>query len=392
LIVIDTLRRDHLSHYQGPARTPAIDALASRGAATSAAHASYHQTTMSMAAMFTGRVPALEWQEGPVPGFAFHRFSWCGMKRFGQRGDACIPAPVPTLADQFKSAGYETLGVASNPLLHAPAGYHRGFDQWKEVGALAKVGPGASQRALARSRRSKAVLKAVDEVLEARSSDRFFLYVHFMDTHDWWLAGRPSYVAGVEAADAAVAKLLERLESDRLLDRTLVVLTADHGEMLPRDRVLISQRGHFGNPSFEPVLDIPLVVAPPVDLGADGTVIRTDQLAGRILEWMGIDANEDWAVDPILAADETFTSEMGWRTYRKGRWKSAWQRDGTNVHLFDLEEGEQRDLGARHPSILEEHRARIETIRAALAGSPSEEQSELSAEDLELLRALGYAD
>jgi len=392
LIVVDTLRRDHLSLYTGPASTPTIDALADRGAATQAAHASYHQTTMSMAAMFTGRVPALEWDEGPVPAFTFHRTSWCGMRRFGKRGDACIPASVPTLASQFQSAGYETLGVASNPLLHAPAGYHRGFDAWEEVGSLSRIGPGAPPKVLAGSRDASVVQEAVDDILAARRTNRFFLYVHFMDAHDWWLAGRPSYVAGVEASDAGVASLLDRLEQENLLEGALVIVTADHAEMLPGDRVLVAQEGHFGNPSFEPVLDVPLVVAPAVDLAAPSGVIRTDQFPERILNWAGVSPKDEFAAKPVLARDETFTSETGWRTYRKGRWKSAWQRDGTNAYLFDLDRGERQDVAQSHPDILERHRVRIEAIRDALGGRTTDTPKKLSPEDLELLRALGYAE
>ena len=392
LIVVDTLRRDHLSLYSGAAETPAIDGLADRGAATPAAHASYHQTTMSMAAMFTGRVPALEWDAGPVPAFTFHRTSWCGMRRFGKRGDACIPASVPTLAAQFQGAGYETLGIASNPLLHAPAGYHRGFDTWQEVGHLGRIGPGAPPRVLAGSRDASVVQAAVEDVLGARRTNRFFLYVHFMDAHDWWLAGRPSYVAGVEASDAGVARLLERLEEENLLEGTLVILTADHGEMLPGDPVLVAQQGHFGNPSFEPVLDVPFIVAPAVDLAAASGVIRTDQFATRILDWAGVSPADEFAIQPILARDETFTSETGWRTYRKGHWKSAWRRDGTTAHLFDLNRGESQDLANRHPEILEQHRLRIEAIRSGLGGREPDTTTKLSPEAHELLRALGYAE
>jgi hypothetical protein len=391
LIVVDTLRRDHLSLYSGPARTPTIDALARRGTSLENATASFHQTTMSMAALFTGRVPALEWAPGPIPAFAFHRSTWCGMRRHWRRGDACIPPAVPTLAEQMQRSGFETLGVASNPLLHAPAGYDRGFDEWVEVGALAVFGRPAKKRTLARSRQAEEVIKAVEAVLDSRSSDRFFLYVHFMDAHDWLLAGLGSYVEGVEASDAGVAALLELLEREGLLGGALVVLTADHAEMLRRDPVLIAQQGHKGSPSFEPVLDVPLIVAPAVDLPRDRP-IRTDQLAELVLGWVGAEGTPGWSSEETLAPDEAFTSELAWRTYRRGRWKSAWQRDGTAVHLFDLDRGEDVDVAALHPEIVEEHRARIDEIRAELRSHTVEAPAQLSPADLELLRALGYAD
>ena len=60
LFVVDTLRRDHVSAYGARASTPNMDALAARGVRIDNAFAAYHQTTMSMAALFTGRTPALE--------------------------------------------------------------------------------------------------------------------------------------------------------------------------------------------------------------------------------------------------------------------------------------------------------------------------------------------
>jgi arylsulfatase A-like enzyme len=391
LIVVDTLRRDHLGVYGGPADTPAIDELARRGTTFVNARASFHQTTMSMAALFTGRVPALEWASHAIAPLAFNSSTWCGLHRYAVPGDPCVPTSVRTLSERAGQAGFETLGVVSNPLLHAPAGYERGFDDWAEVGALAAFGRPMKRRALARARRAEAVLAAAERVLRRRDSDRFLLYVHFMDAHDWRLAGRSSYVEGVEASDAGVGALLDLLEEQGLLDGALVVLTADHGEMLPGDPVLVPQRGHTGNPSFEPVLDVPLIVVPEVELPTDRP-IRTDQLGGLLLDLVGADAEADGAGSDVLAPDETFTSEMSWRTYRHGHWKSAWRRDGETVHLFDLDQGERTDVASRHPEVLEAHRARIEEITARLGDEQASRPEALDPSDVELLRALGYAD
>ena len=60
LIVIDTLRSDHVSCYGSASATPAIDAIAARGQRFTRATSSFHQTSMSMGAMFTGRTPSIE--------------------------------------------------------------------------------------------------------------------------------------------------------------------------------------------------------------------------------------------------------------------------------------------------------------------------------------------
>lgn len=391
LIVVDTLRRDHLGAYGGVANTPAIDGLAARGTRLDTVRASFHQTTMSMAALFTGRIPALEFQPGGIAPVGFNRKTWCGLRRHAAPGDPCVPRSVPTLAEQMRAAGFETLGVASNPFLHRPAGYDRGFDRWVEVGALGEPGTPSDRRSSALARAAEHVLAGADEALATRRSDRFFLYLHVMEAHDWLVTGRPSYTAGVEASDEAVGSLLRRLETLGLRDGALVVLTADHGEMLPGDPVLFPQTGHDGNPSFEAVLDVPFIVSPAVALPSDA-LIRGDQIGPLLLSLSGARPSPAWRPDDVLAPDETFTSELSWRTYRRGRWKSAWRRGTDEVRLFDLTHGEATDVAAHHPDIVDAHRARIDEIRRRLGGDHPADPGELRAEDRALLRSLGYAD
>ena len=181
------------------------------------------------------------------------------------------------------------------------------------------------------------------------------------------------------------------MRADDLLDDALIVVTADHGEMLESDAVLTRQLGHFGNPSFEPVLRVPLIFSPAVDLPNDRW-IRTDQLAALLLRSVAAEPPAPAAGDPLLADDEMFTSEVSWRTYRRGRWKSAWRRDGKTTHLFDLELGEGEDVAASHPEILAEHRARLDEILRQLHDPAALPPGELSPGDYERLKALGYAD
>ncbi len=67
LVVVDTLRRDHVSVYGGKAFTPNIDRLAARGQVFTNAVSSFHQTTMSMGSLFTGRTPSLATGRAETP-------------------------------------------------------------------------------------------------------------------------------------------------------------------------------------------------------------------------------------------------------------------------------------------------------------------------------------
>ena len=129
LVVADTLRADHVGAYGGAVPTPNLDALAERGEIFEQALASYHQTSMSMASLFTGLTPSIEAPGGRSLPWA--KGTFCGMARFRARDEACVPASLTTLAEDLSLAGYATLGVTSNPLVFRPYGFDQGFDVYQ---------------------------------------------------------------------------------------------------------------------------------------------------------------------------------------------------------------------------------------------------------------------
>lgn len=397
LIVVDTLRRDHLGCYGGETHTPHIDALAARGQRFEDALSSFHQTTMSMGALFTGRTPSLE-SGDPAQPLPWRQHTWCGMARFAavpEGGGPCLPDSLPTLAERIRDAGYETLGVTSNALLFGEAGFRRGFAAWSEVGESGsarrsrrlRAGP-RERREWAASRAGPRVNAAVSALLDRRRSDRFFLYVHYMDVHDYALRG-VSYARGVEEVDRAVGELLDELERRGLLRDAVVVLASDHGERLGESHPVAGRLSHRGNPSFGPVLRVPLIVSP-ARLVAPEDPVRSEDLHRLLLEFAGAEGRPE----SDLARDELLVTEADWRTYRQGRWKSAWRRQDDRRLLFDLasDPDEQHDRSADHPDVLAQHGRRIATLASRLAARHDEADGSLSPAERERLRVLGYLD
>lgn len=386
-MVIDTLRRDHVSCYGDRADTPHIDALADRGRRYTRVYSAYHQTTMSMAAFITGRTPSLESGDPKRP-ITFDGRTWCGMRRFADdEKDACIPAELETLAESLRDAGYATLGVTSNDLLYRPAGYDQGFDDWIEVGR-GHTGDREKRMQPALARAGAAVNRSVAGALDRRRSDHFFLYVHYMDVHDHAVRGM-SYAEGVREADAALGELLRLLRARKLLEGATVLVTSDHGERLGERHQIPGFGSHLGNPSYEYLLRLPLVVAPAPSEG-DDSWLRGQEVFDLVRRIAGLRVASGVAE---LEPDEQFLSEIGWQTYRRGRWKSTFSRDSDEHALFDLatDPGETADVAAEHPGILEAHRRRIATLSQQLA-APDAPESRLTDEDRERLRALGYAE
>lgn len=394
LIVIDTLRRDHLGVYGAPAPTPNIDALAARGQHFTNVVSSFHQTSMSMGSLFTGRTPSFE--NGTGGTLSWNGHTWCGLARLADAPgkDLCLPPSVPTLAETLRSAGWWTIGVASNQFLYEPSGFSRGFDQWVEVDDRPPVAGAASRRNLKDTRQSRTwrpVNRAVTQALNQRKSDHFFLYVHYIDVHDYRFE-KLSYAAAVQEMDKGVGNLLEKLEAANLLEDAVVVLTSDHGERLGElhnfEGELPNTFGHFGNPSFQELLRIPLIVTP-ARFDHPSKFLRSQDIFGLLLEIAGIEKPGARDVEP----DELFIGELQYRVYRQGRWKSLVRRSDGKHFLYDLEADplEQEDLGPKFPEVTAAHRKRIEELSQGLAATKMP-QREMSESERERLRTLGYVD
>jgi len=392
LIVVDTLRRDHVSAYpNAKAKTPSIDRIASTGQTFTNAVSAFHATTMSMASLFTGLTPSIETGSNRQS-VKWNTFVACGMSRFLEDGGEkiCIPNSVPTLAEDMKRAGYWTLGVVANELLYRPSGYDRGFDEWLEVGL---PGPGEERNIFESSpmRTAKHVNHDLEQAIASRPSDHFFLYAHYLDVHDYDLFER-DYAKGVEQFDRWLGKMFDMLDANGLLDRATVIITSDHGELLAETYPNQNTGKHFGNPSFQPVLDIPLIVSPATNRPSE-QLTRSQDLRGMIQEMAGLPQ----AVPIELNSNEVFISEMLFQTYQDGRWKSQWPRSQEPPHLYDLvaDPGEKSDLALEpneeHAATLRAHRVRIDELSRQLASHASQAPA-LSNQDKERLRALGYIE
>jgi arylsulfatase A-like enzyme len=159
LVVNDTMRRDRVGAYGGPARTPAFDRFAAEGLLFEHAYSQAPWTKPSIATLFTGLHPS---QHGvlshPAGGGA------------ALVSDA-LPGELTTLAEVLAAAGYETAAFVANPWLREELGFAQGFDTWDDA-AAANGAPG-----------EPLVRAALGWLAERRDPRPFFLYLHTMDSH-----------------------------------------------------------------------------------------------------------------------------------------------------------------------------------------------------------------
>lgn len=395
LIVVDTLRKDHVGVYGGSVPTPHLDALAARGQVFTNAFASFHQTTMSMGAIFTGLTPSIE-SDDPARPLPWNARTWSGMSRFrgDEPGDRCLPNGLPTLASAMRSAGYRTLAVVTNDLLFRPSGYDAGFESWVEIADEAerkrRIDAGEDPwRAASHQRTGPRVNKEVKRLLSEAPRDKVFLYVHFNDVHDYPIHG--SYADAVQALDRSLGELFDVLEATRWIEHARIVLTADHGEMLGGRHAIppcCGGIGHSGNPSYSGVLEVPLVVSPATRRDP-AIMIRGEDLLDLFAEIVPLEVER--AKPRVLEPDELYLSELGFQTYQRGRWKMLRRRANGETALIDLvtDPGETRDTSLDRPDVRAELQERIDVLARALAGARREDRG-LSEDEAARLESLGY--
>jgi len=297
LISIDTLRRDRLGCYGSPRRvSPEIDRLARDAALFETCIAPSSWTLPSHVSMHTGLDPSMHRVTGDE-------------KRLG--------ASRLTTAELLRRAGFATAGFVTHYYVSGDYGLDRGFESFTYHQEL----PAA------------AMCERAGDWIAAHDDRPFFCFLHLFDPH--WdyeppapylevVGGRAArdyrgpvdgrfdplqpwidpatviapadfahaldlYDGEIAAVDAALGRLFARLDELGLAERTLVIVTSDHGEEF-RDH---GSFGH-GHSLYEETVRVPLVVRAPGAgarvAGGGRDAAATIDIAPTIVAWAGIDS------------------------------------------------------------------------------------------------------
>jgi arylsulfatase A-like enzyme len=407
LIVIDTLRRDHLGCY-GYSRgtSPHVDALAADAIVFRNAISHAPWTTPSIAALLSSRYPSdLGIDDVRAP----------------------LPEEVPYLAEALREAGYATGAVVSHSFCSRKWNFDQGFDYFDQTyvqGHDAITSAGVTAKAL--------------EFVEQHQEQPFFLWVHYFDPHDAFFDhestpenGEPPtaeeyqgpihsgigflqlqklrknattsdvdelrrlYDSEIRYTDRHVGQLLARLRELQIYDKALIVFTADHGEEF-------LDHGRFGHTKtlFRELIDVPLLVKLPRGQGT----LREDlvglvDVAPTILEWTGCDPLEG-AVGQSLLKTSPRGRLVFSETSRNADLRSVTSRDFKLVldlesgqkSLFTLREDplERVDVSAQEPQALVLLHQALQRWLQRETQAITPRPLELSEEERERLRQLGY--
>ncbi len=402
VVSIDTLRRDHVGAY-GYAKptTPRLDALAARGVRCDDAVSTSSWTLPAHLSMLTSVDPAAHGGVDRDHGFA---------------------RAVPTLPETLRKAGFATQAVTSHLYVSATYGVDAGFDRLD----------------FRQDRPADEVAERAADVLDRFGDRPLFLFLHFYDPHWNYLPhpqterlfpsppGRVSgfyrefstrtrantsaddlarllalYDGEIRYTDDAIGRVLDHARAIGA-DRSLLVLVAsDHGE-----EFLEHASWEHQKTLYEEVVRVPLIVAGPrVPQRLEREQASLVDLAPTVLAWAGLPVPSSMQGRSLLAPLPP-REAYGETDHVPDGTRKLFLRDGGSGHKlvlsldrktdairgvewFDLA-ADPREQSPSSEAPSEVQRRALERWRAARAKGAAAPKVELSPEQIERLKALGY--
>ncbi len=425
LVSLDTTRADHMSTYGYERETsPSLTALAADALDFTQARSPAQWTIPGHASMLTGMYPSRH-------GAHYAGETGAGPLIAGRRRVFPLAEDKTTLATMLRDRGYSTAGFVANfANLDRAFGFAQGFGHYEDApGLLLRPTPPAvrcvqqfvpsfgKQPFRSAAEIGDAAIAWMDRAPAGRP---VFLFLNWLEPHHWlavppydhwsreipdwkrWARKglfthripvhlapaardfiRANYDGQIARMDAALGRLVAALKARGRYENTLLMVTADHGELLGEH----DQLGHGGRMMYEGLLHIPLVVKLP---GADHPrgvrrePVQLVDLVPTVLAVLGapmapgvqgqpllgpvthpILAEED--VNPEFVAHYGAVYDRALRVLYDGPYKLIHSSRGERL-LFDLatDPGEDHDLATAEPERVAEMEQRLEAAMAAM--------------------------
>lgn len=438
LIVIDTLRSDHLSLY-GYAKptSPGLERLARESVVFERCLAPSPWTQPSTVSLLSGLYPT----------------------RHGVQDHEKVSEEIEFIGERLQAAGFSTAGISGNPNASPIFRMDQGFDHFEfSRNRVARNYPDIGK-----------LLEEASTWIDERPRDPFFLYLHVMNVHGPYRAPpeyrqrfleephsafpfqgeiwndivvrhdlgrraevtpahlrdlRARYDGAIAYSDDQLAAFIEALRSRGLLSHSLLIVTSDHGEEL-------FDHGGFGHglSLHRELLEVPLLIRLPGGVGGGRRIsqpVSLVDLPATILDLLGLlDAESAGrfgdgislvpALRPGLAEAGASPADAESRAllarleaeswgrasmiqdwpYRMMEIQSDYQGRKNVVSLFNVEidPGERVDLAAADPDRVKALRSRAKQLRRELLrDSYQNAPAALSEEERRGLEALGYGN
>ncbi|HLF25779.1 MAG TPA: sulfatase [Anaerolineae bacterium] len=451
LIVLDAARTRNLSCYGYPKpTTPHLERLAEHSIVYEQAISPAGWSLPAHASIFTGLYPSRHGAHDQ------HKY---------------LKPEYPTLAEVLGARGYRTLAFCQNQYVGSATGLDRGFDRFNPTDRhrsrrfskwAGRIERGIIKGLGWQDSGARATTRAVHTALRELQDDPhpFFMFINYLEPHTpyrspaayhrflpagvtprqaqrvnrdpWQYLICPESMrrldfeiiealhnSAIAYLDARIAQILGWLQELALLDQTLVIITADHGENFGEHQLL----GH-SYCLYDTLLHVPLIVRYPPGRARPGRVghqVQTLDLFPTILALLGDTSSELYrslqgfdllssARHPFTVAEQArpdltpfsrhfpdFDASLYDRALymiRTDRYKYIWSSTGQH-ELYDLrlDPAEEHNLSAERPEIARDLDWRLADWRGSFeTAQPLEDAPEFDEEVVERLRALGYLE
>jgi len=405
LVTFDTTRADRIGSYGNDRiRTPTLDGLAEEGIRFANAVSVAPITAPSHSTILTGLYPTGH-----------------GVR---DNGLFVLSEQNRTLAEILKDRGYATAAAVGAFPVIARFGFDQGFDLFDDhltgmyEDYLGERTP--KKEMFFDERRAAQVNEAVIPWLEAREDEPFFLWLHYFDPHQPFEPPPPYdqlyaddlYDGEIAYSDSRLGHMLDQLKRMGKLDRTLIVMTADHGEGLGEHNEIT-----HAVLAYDSTLHVPLIIRPP-GLGTErarviDARVGTVDIVPTILDLLGMEIPAEmhgqslaplWAGDSDGSADASaytpqyYAENLSPRlTHGWGELRVIYDGDHKYIHgprpeLYDLsaDPDELVDLSAADPGQAQRLREALAVFIQEHAAEQAATTQALDPELVSRLQSLGY--
>ncbi len=419
LIVVDTLGAKHLEAYNPDLKnSPNIAKLAQSGIRFENAYSTAPWTKPSVAGIFTGKLPS----------------------QHNLRGlDDNLSDKQLTMAEIFKERGYKTVGKVSHTFLSSKKGFGQGFDTYNVMPFKGDVHDAITSELV-----SKQGIRWLRDHQAKKDNKNFFMFLHYFDPHYTFQHhkefDRSSHYKGkltsgmyvrtlremipslnsddieylinlyheeIAYTDFYIGKVLDYLKETGLIENTIVVLTADHGEEF-------LEHGQIGHTVtlYDELVHVPLIVSLPKYLGPRvisenvstmdilPTLMNLDRAKPKF-NFTGISLLDAITGERKLRPDRDIKFEVDFKSrikafkagVKKDEFKVIHDKEEQSWQLHNLKEdpAELNDQKNIYPGDFDKIKPIVEDFLSSQGdanGSRSEEKR--SPEEIKQLETLGY--
>ena len=409
LLSADALRADHLSCYGYHRKTsPVLDEFAEESIRFTNAYSASSHTREAVPALLTGEYPDVA-------------------------VDSKYHLASETIASTLSDEGFATAGFHSNPFVSRAYGFDEGFDHFDDDLHLGQNKLVAlAQRAFDKlrnrhyARAEEINERSLDWLDSLDDEEPFFLWNHYMDTHgpyeppgdystlysDYGLSGRDAqslyqraiddpdsitdderqllidlYDGEIRYNDMYIGEFLDALRKRGLLEESLVIFTADHGDAF-------GEHGYYEHPRYlhEEITKVPLIVRPPSgrDEVVDSPASTLDIVpTAEAVTGCGVQVS---LLEGLEGDRRVFSQARGEDSDSHLRRYALWTREGSCFCERDSNTDEIRVIETTTHSLRAELEAHVEQRVRIENGDGSAAESDVNEEIERRLSALGYKD